>query len=136
MNEPETDSADDYAGVVERICSEAAGEFRRCIADPSEQRSVACRYLRNGSKADISHSELIDFLAVSTPSVLDRAGYSDEQAQSIMDMLATITDEEFATMKSPNTIASHEPPPPASSAIAPVNRTRDSLPAPGSSGGR
>lgn len=96
MNEPQTDFADDYEGVVERICSEAAEEFRRCIADPFEQRRVACRYLRNGSMVDISHAELIDLLAVSTPSVLDRAGYSDEQAQPIMDMLATITDKEFS----------------------------------------
>ena len=96
MSKPETDSADDYEELVERICSEAAEEFRRCIADPSEQRRVACRYFRSGSMADISHPELIDFLGVSTPSVLDRAGYSDEQAQRIMDMLATITDEELS----------------------------------------
>jgi hypothetical protein len=96
MNEPETDSSDDYDELVERICSEAAEEFRRCTADPSEQRRVTCRYFRSGSIADISHPELIDFLGVSTPSVLDRAGYSDEQAQRVMDMLATITDEELS----------------------------------------
>ena len=74
----------------------AAEEFRRCITDQSEQRHVTCRYFRNGSLADISHPELIDFLGVSTPSVLERAGYSDEQAQRVMDMLATLTDEELS----------------------------------------
>ena len=36
----------------------------------------------------------------------------------------------------PNKIAPHEPPLPASSSSAPVHRTLDSLPAPGSGGGR
>ena len=96
MNEPETDSSKDYDQLVERICREAAEEFRRCIADQPEQRRVICRYFMRGSLADISHPELIDFLGVSSPSVLDRAGYSDEQAQRVMDMLATITDEELS----------------------------------------
>ena len=96
MSAPATDSPDDYDQLVERICSEAAEEFRRCISDQSEQRRVTCRYLRSGSFADISHPELIDFLGVSTPSVLDRAGYSDEQAQRVMEMLVTLTDEELS----------------------------------------
>ena len=43
----------------------------------------------------MSQSELIDFLGVSTPSVLELAGYSGEGAQRVMDMLANISDDEI-----------------------------------------
>ncbi|HXI53089.1 MAG TPA: hypothetical protein VNH84_16350 [Candidatus Saccharimonadales bacterium] len=39
----------------------------------------------------ISHGELIDFLSVSSPSVLDRAGYSNAEAEQVMKSLVLIT---------------------------------------------
>jgi hypothetical protein len=38
---------------------------------------------------------LIDYLGVSSPSVLDMAGYSNEAAQRVMDMLANVTEDEI-----------------------------------------
>jgi hypothetical protein len=41
---------------------------------------------------------LVDFLGVPSPSVLEMAGYSDEAAQRVMEMLAGITDEEIQSI--------------------------------------
>jgi hypothetical protein len=73
----------------------AAEDFRQSVATPQEQRAAICRYFRRGAAADYSHGELIDFLGVSSPSVLDMAGYSDEAALQVMEMHADITDEEI-----------------------------------------
>lgn len=45
--------------------------------------------------AGFSTGELIDFLGVSASSVLDRAGCSEEASQRVMEMVATISDEEI-----------------------------------------
>jgi hypothetical protein len=39
------------------------------------------------------------FLGLSSPSVLDVAGYSDKAAQHMMEMLADITDEEIQSRR-------------------------------------
>jgi hypothetical protein len=38
---------------------------------------------------------LVDFLGVSTPSVLEMAGYSNEDAQRVMEMIADISEDEI-----------------------------------------
>jgi hypothetical protein len=72
----------------------AADDLRASAAAGPEQREAICRYFRR-SAAAYSQGELVDFLGVSSPSILDMAGYSDEAAQRVMEMLASITDEEI-----------------------------------------
>lgn len=43
----------------------------------------------------MSRPELVDFLGVSTPSILELAGYSDEDAQRVMEMIANISEDEI-----------------------------------------
>lgn len=88
-------SPEDYERAVTEFMLLAADDFRLSGATEQEQRAAICRYFRRGADADFSHPELIDFLGVSTPSVLDKAGYSDAAAQRVMDMLADITDEQI-----------------------------------------
>jgi hypothetical protein len=79
--------------LVDEVTREAADDFRRAGRSVEEQRRACIRYFRRGHEAGVSHAELIDFLGVSTPSVLDKAGYSDEDSQRVMDMLVEISDE-------------------------------------------
>lgn len=95
---PESSSSD-YRQAVDELMLAAAVDFRNSASDASEYRLAICRYLRRGSAVGFSQAELIDFLGISTPSVLDMAGYSDETAQRVMDLLADVTDEELRSVQ-------------------------------------
>jgi len=82
-----------YERLVDEVTREAAHDFRRAGQSIEEQRQACVRYFRRGHTAGLSHPELIDFLGVSSPSILDKAGYSDEDSQRVMDMLADMSDE-------------------------------------------
>jgi len=86
---------EDYKRLVGEFTRLAAEDFRQSAATEQEQRAALCRYFRRGAEADLSHEELIDFLGVSTPSVLDMAGYSHAAADRIMLILRDITDDEI-----------------------------------------
>jgi hypothetical protein len=88
----------DYERSLREFTRLAAEDFRQSAATEQKQRAAICRYLRRGAAADYSHGELVDFLGVSSPSVLDMAGYSDEAALRVMELLADITDEEIQSM--------------------------------------
>ena len=75
----------------------AVEEFRQCESRPEAQREACCRYLKRGALEGIDQPELIHQLGLATPSVLDLAGYSTDAAQSVMDLLKTISDEEIDT---------------------------------------
>src|SRR5258708_18870723 len=88
-------SPDNYRRIVGKLTNQAAAEFRQASQSIAEQRQACCRYFKRGELADISQPELIDFLGVSTPSVLDMAGYSDTDAQRLMEMIADISENEI-----------------------------------------
>jgi hypothetical protein len=87
-----------YDALVDKLSKEAAREFRRAAGSAKEKKLACCRYFKRGAQAGLSQPELIDFLGVSSPSILAVAGYSDEEAQEIMDGLAGISDEEIANV--------------------------------------
>jgi len=84
-----------YVRSVTELMRLTADDFRQSATTEREQRAALCRYLRRGSVEDLSTGELVDFLGVSSPSVLEMAGYSDEAAQRVMEMLADITEEQI-----------------------------------------
>lgn len=86
---------DDVQGAAKNFLLETAEEFKNCVDDPEQQRQACCRYFRRGPLTGLSQSELIDSLALSSPSVLDTAGYCAEAAQQVMDMVGGISDEEI-----------------------------------------
>ena len=71
----------------------AADDFRQSAATEQEQRAAIFRYFRRRFAARYANGELIDYLGISSPSVLGMADYPDDAAQRVMDMLADITDE-------------------------------------------
>jgi len=85
---------EEYERVVTELEQSAAQDFRRSTS-AQELRGALCRYLRRGATAGLSTGELVDFLGVSSPSVLEQAGYSEQQAEEAMRVLATISDEEI-----------------------------------------
>jgi hypothetical protein len=86
---------EDAGSVVRNFLLETAEEFKQCSEDLTQQRQTCCRFFRRGPLTGLSQTELIDLLALSSPSVLDSAGYSAEAAQQVMDMLGGISDEEI-----------------------------------------
>jgi hypothetical protein len=88
-------STADYERSHREFMRLAAEDFRYSASSEQEQRAAICRYLRRGGAAGYSTGELVDFLGVSSPSVLDLAGYSDEAALRVMEVLADIEDEEI-----------------------------------------
>jgi N-acetyl-beta-hexosaminidase len=92
-------SPEDYERAATELMRLAAGDFQRSVATEEKDRVATCRYFRRGADAGFSHTELIDFLGVSTPSVLDMAGYPDAAAQRVMAMLGIITDEQIQSAK-------------------------------------
>ena len=87
-------SPEAYDALVDRVSKEAAAEFRRTKTE-QEKKLACCRYFKRGDLAGLSRPELIDFLGVSTPSILELSGYSDDEAQEVMDALAEISEEEI-----------------------------------------
>jgi hypothetical protein len=85
------DFPQDYAERIEHICREAIIQFNSCHDDLLAQIRVCCNYFETGEQEGISHGELIDFLGISSPSVLDRAGYSNTETLQVMKALSLIT---------------------------------------------
>ena len=109
--EADDDFPPDYSDRIERVCARASDELRSCRDDVLAQLNACCRYFESGEHEGISHGELIDFLGVSSPSVLDRAGYSDKEALRVMELLRLITYDKDGRPHAPEALPS--PPPPA-----------------------
>jgi hypothetical protein len=88
-------SPEDYERLVDKLTKQAAADFRLASRSIQEQRQACCRYFKRGELEDMSRPELVDFLGVSTPSILETAGYSDADAQRVMEMIADISEDEI-----------------------------------------
>ena len=94
---PEPSSSDaDYATVVDWLSRTTVPELRSHRLNPEALRVALSRYFARGLKARLSTCELVDFLGVSTPSLLDTAGYSDSEITSAMRLAGSLSDEEIA----------------------------------------
>jgi hypothetical protein len=91
----ECDDDEEYFEFVRWLSSRAAAELRDAKEDPVQQRQALCRYYKRGFRAHLTPGELIDFLGVSSPSILDMAGYSDEEGGAMMAISDGLTEEEI-----------------------------------------
>ena len=87
---------DDYFAFVDWLSEGTAEELRRAKADAPRQRQVLCRYFGRGLRAHLTPPELIDFLGVSTPTILETAGYNDEESDALMAMSGSLTAADIA----------------------------------------
>ena len=84
-----------YEDGINRVITSAAQEFSASERTESKLRIVIARYLALGRLTGISQGELIDYLGVSSPSVLDIAGYTDTEQDQVMTILGNLSDEEI-----------------------------------------
>lgn len=95
MPTPQSDDdlPDDWEERLERVLTGAADDFRACSAAGEPEWLRACaRYFDDGERVGFDHGELIDYLGVSSPSVLERAGYNEAQALRVMELLPLLGD--------------------------------------------
>jgi hypothetical protein len=74
----------DYFAFVNWLSEKTADELRTAKGDNQREEEALRRYYQRGEHANLTLAELIDFLCVSSPSILQEAGYSDEQAGAIL----------------------------------------------------
>jgi hypothetical protein len=77
----------------------AVEQLRSARGNLPEIRAALCRYLKQGKGAGFSTGELVDWLGVSSPSLLTQAGYTDDEATRAMDTLGSITDQEIEQIR-------------------------------------
>ena len=94
-NDADDSSDEDYSAFVQWLSQVTAEELREAKGNPDQQRQALCRYYKRGDKANLTPSELIDFLGVSRPSILDRAGYDEEDGDAIMHISDSLTYDEI-----------------------------------------
>jgi hypothetical protein len=58
-------------------------------------RKALVAYIRLGKAVGMSQGEQIDFLGISSPSILDCAGYDDTRQEQVMDILGNLSDMEI-----------------------------------------
>ena len=77
----------EYKELVDRISCEAVLEFTQARENIEEMRKACCQYFKRGIQEGLSQGELIDFLGISTPSILSLSGYTEEEESEIMELL-------------------------------------------------
>ncbi len=97
-DDPET-SDEEYSEYVAWLSERTAAQLRHAKGKPEEQRLILCRYYKRGDKANLTPSELIDFLAGDTPSILDMAGYSEVEGDAAMVISDGLTRDEISKVQ-------------------------------------
>ena len=88
-------SGDNYFAYVAWLSELTAEDLRRVKDSPEQQKQALCRYYKRGDQAKLTPSELIDFLGVSTPSIIDMAGYTDEEGDALFVIFDNTTRDEI-----------------------------------------
>jgi hypothetical protein len=91
---PATSDAD-YRAFVAWLSERTADELRQAKNNAERQKRALCRYYWRGLQANLTASELIDFLGVSSPSILDRAGYDEAESSAIMNLSDSLSDQDI-----------------------------------------
>ena len=86
-NDAETASDADYFAFVEWLSERTVEELKSAKGSGERQNEALRRYFETGEKANVTAGELVDFLCVSAPSLLDRAGYDGAEADDVMSIL-------------------------------------------------
>ena len=84
-----SDEDEQWQQVKEHL-AEASDRLRRAKGTEADEHDVLRWYFKEGEALGESQPALIDYLGISYPSVLDNAGYSDEDAQRVMDSLVRL----------------------------------------------
>ena len=91
-NDAPNTSNEDYYAFVKWIEQRTSDELRQVIGNPAAQKLALCRYYKRGLMANLTPSELIDFLP------LDAAEYSESEVGAVMAISDALTDEEIESV--------------------------------------
>lgn len=81
----DTDESDhNYFAYFAWLSELTAEDLRRVKGNPEQQKEALCRYYKRGETANLTAGELIDFLGVSSPSILDMADYTEEEGDALL----------------------------------------------------
>jgi hypothetical protein len=94
-NSAEETTDEDYFAFVDWLSETTAAKFRTVKGEYAQEKQILCWYYRRGECANLTVSELIDFLAVNASSILERAGYNEEETMALMEISDKLTEEEI-----------------------------------------
>ena len=80
MNEEQ----DNYASLISDLQREASSRLRLARNGNSAVADAIMFYIQKGDQAGLSPEELVDFFAVSTPNVLEDAGYVGDAGDDVV----------------------------------------------------
>ncbi len=90
------ESDENYSAYVDWLSELTGEDLRRAKGHSEQQKQALCRYYKRGEAANLTAGELIDFLGVSSPSILDMAGYSEEEGDALFVISDALTDQEIS----------------------------------------
>ena len=93
-------SDDDYFAFVEWLENETAPNLQRAKGDKGAIAAAITNYLETGYTAHLTSGELLDFFCVDTPSILDKAGYSESDADLAVELYDEIDPGVFKKFRS------------------------------------
>lgn len=85
----------EYKIIIEDLSAATAEELRAALGNPDAQRAALTRFYGRGANVDLTSGEMIDLLAVNSPSILTQAGYSAEEADALMELSEALTEDEL-----------------------------------------
>jgi phosphohistidine phosphatase SixA len=94
-NDAEGATDEEYFAFVAWLSEQTANELQAARGDTEAQKQALCRYYRRGLRANLTAEELIDFLGVSSPSIWEEAGYSEAEADALMQLSDSLTDDDI-----------------------------------------
>jgi hypothetical protein len=91
----QNDSEEDYWAFITWLEDKTANSLNAARGNIEAIKQAIVDYLEKGYSAHLSSGELVDFFCVSTPSILDKAGYSEEEADAAVRLYDEINPELF-----------------------------------------
>jgi hypothetical protein len=82
----------DYARRITSLRQQSLADLAGARADPVALRTALARFFRRGTQLGFSDAESVDFLGVTSPSILELAGFSDDAEQHAMSLVSQLTD--------------------------------------------
>jgi hypothetical protein len=90
------DSDEDYFKFTAWLITETAIEMKQARGNVSAIRIAIWRYLETGYGSHLTSGQLVDYFCVSTPSILDKAEYSEEETDEAVKLYDEINPEMFS----------------------------------------
>jgi hypothetical protein len=81
-----------YSTALERLQDETVAGLKAANGQTDPLRPVIMSYLKRGYELGLSPSELTDFFCVSTPSIVEAAGYTDTSGDSVVSLFDEVHD--------------------------------------------